>query len=146
MKFLNHIPYSEEMLNFNMGLIKLNVQAETPHFKKIALWCGFYHTNRGLQYKITEPEKRKLKELKVTEEILTAYYKSTAFEIMGKEGTGKHSVNNFYTYYNLILQEMASGDKKKYPDTWSEAFQNKLTSQQELNGYWAYLPHIRLTA
>jgi len=144
--FFKHIPYSEEVLEFNMGLIKLRVEKATPTHKKIALFCTMYSRYKGgLKYNMLPADKGRIKLIKIDEEILTFYFsKSTAFEIVGKDGKGKHSVNNLVTYYNLLLQEIASAGKSKFPDHWTEAYENGLKTHQERNDYWAHLRSIGL--
>lgn len=147
LKIVPHIPYNEADLNTYSETTGLKVERQSAPNEKVALFCKFYMQFKNNQkYKATGIDGKRLKDYKITPEILTTYFKSTNFLFVGEAGSpGRHSVMNFCTYYNQIIAEMAEAGKSKYPDHWSLEFENKLNPQQ-LAEYWSHLRGLGLTA
>lgn len=143
--FMNHLPMSEELLEFNMGLLKITLSKPTGTYSKIKMFCDKYlEHKKGLKYKVLPKDLGKIKLVPVDEKNLDSYFSSQAFEIAGKDGKGKHSISNYVDNYNLLMQEIASSGKSKHIDYWSEPYENKLKNHQEVSEYWAYLRSLGL--
>jgi len=138
--FLQHLPMSEELLEPNMGLIKIRISAPSKTYDKIKLFCDKYlqHKN-NLKYKVMPKDTGKIKLVPVDAERLDRYFNSTAFEIVGKDGKGKHSISNYVDNFNQLEQEIHAPVKSKHPDFWNEKYEIGLKTQQEVNEYWAHL-------
>lgn len=107
--------------------------------QKIALFCEYYMKyNNGLKYKASRADGSKIREFKVTDILLTAYFRSQNFLFKGK-----WSVGNLVKYYNELLLEISMAGKSKHPDYWDKAYEIKLKSE-ELPDYWRHLRGLGL--
>lgn len=144
-KLLSVIPYTEDLLEYIMEGLKIRLSKPTNDYIKIKLFCQKYmEFKKGEKYTVMPKDRGRVKLVPMDAEKLDAYFKSQAFEIVGKAGTGKHSICNYVDNYNLLMQEVAFAGKTKHPDYWSEPYENKLKTQQELSEYWAHLRSLGL--
>lgn len=142
----NHMPLYENDLS-TLANFGFAVNEAMPANKKLALFCEYHMKyKKGQKYKANRIDGKRLKEYKINDEILKAYFTSTNFLIIGEPGSpGRHSVMNLLQYYNQVLSEMAEVGKSKFPDHWNLEFENKLNPQQ-LAEYWQHLRGLGLIA
>jgi len=120
-----------------LGLI---ITAAMPANQKIALFCSRYEFHKKRKYQVTPAESGKFKQskVKITAEILDAYFLSENFLFKGKHGMG-----NLIKYYNQLLDEIATGPISKHPDHWSKTYEDKLDDEGRVE-YWAHLRGLGL--
>lgn len=134
------VPFDEKNLKilYNLGLKESN--DKSPH-QKIAMFCDKYMEHKeGRKYKATGTDGRRLQEYALTYEILDAFFKSDHWKIKGV-----YTIQNLLSNWNIVLEEMATGNKSKYPDEWIEKYEATL-NQQQISEYWAHLRGLGLVA
>lgn len=137
---MEHIPMLEEVLQMAMGLLGIRVSEPSGTYHKIKLFCDKYmEYKNGLKYRVLPKDQGKIKLVPVNKPVLDAYFKSKAFEIVGRDGNGKHSISNFVDTYNQLMQEIASSGKTKFPDHWDKDFIAKMAPAD----YGDYYSHLR---
>jgi hypothetical protein len=141
--FQTHLPYQEDEVNAYTGIgltvTKLDPADGMTANQKIALFCEFYmRFHNGLKYTATRQDGGKIRERKVNDPILTAYFTSENFLFKNR-----HSIGNLVKYYNELLAEMAAGNASKHPDNWSKAYEDKL-KKEELPEYYKHLRSLGL--
>lgn len=105
---------------------------------KIALFCRQYETHTTVKYKVSPADSGKIKLIKVTDALLTAYFTSQNFLFKNK-----YSIANLVKYYNELLAEIATAGKPKHPNHYDKAYQAKLPVT-EVAAYWAHLRSLGL--
>jgi hypothetical protein len=110
-----------------------DITQELASNEKLALFCKYYEQHKGIKYKVSAADTGKIKLIKLTDIMLTAYFESQNFMFKGR-----HSISNLVKYYNELLAEIAANGKSKHPDTFIKAYQDKL-SQKALPEYWNHL-------
>ncbi len=138
---ISFVPYFETNLKDGTKLGSgLSVSKEIGANIKIAMFCTHYmKAHPDLKYTATALDGKRIRPFKIWDELLLHYFNSENFIFKGK-----HSIANLTKYYNELVVEFKNVGKSKYPDHWTEPYQNKLTSQQELNEYWAHLRSLGL--
>lgn len=128
------IPYQEDKLNVMTALGFTISEVLAPN-KKIALFCAKYKEEHGIAYKASRIDGARIKEFKITEDILKHYFKSENFLFKGK-----HSITNLLQHYNVLLQEMKAADQPKtnHPKKYDREYESKLKGK-DLSEYWAHL-------
>lgn len=137
------IPYHEQVLESSEKLANtgLLVSKEIGANLKIKMFCDFYMKyHEGLKFTATPLDGKRIRPFKVSEELLTHYFTTTNFLF-----AGKHSIANFCKYYNELVVDFNSVGKSKYPNYWTEKFENSLKTQQEINDFWAHLRGLGLS-
>lgn len=136
---LPFIPYYEENIK-SVTQAGLYVTKEVGANVKIAMFCTHYLKATGEKYIATKTDGNKIREFRISDELLEHYFRTDHFLFKGK-----HSISNLTKYYNELVLDMKNGAKGKHPDQWSEAYEAKLKTQQEVNEYWAHLRSLGLT-
>jgi hypothetical protein len=140
--FFGNIPLLESDLE-KLTESGLKVAKENPREgqTKVGMFCDKYMEHHdGRKYKATVVDGRRIKEFKITNGILDAYFRSINHRIKDS-----HSIGNMLTYWNELMQEMENASKSKFPDHWNEKYEAKL-NQQQLSEYWAHLRSLGLVA
>lgn len=124
-------------------LEKLGLVAELdlPANHKLAMFCRLYEIHIKQKYNVSPADSGKIKLIKLDEPFLVFYF--TVDEFLFKK---KHSIGNLVKYYNearALYAAAAAPAKSKYPDYFSQAFQDKLTPK-ECPAYWAHLRSLGL--
>lgn len=134
------ISYLEEQIFSSAGAIGLTCEKVIllAANKKIAIFCEIYEKYNKVKYKATRQDGGKIKEIKVTPEILESYFQSDNFLFKGK-----HSISNFVRYYNELMIEISKKGKPSFPDSWSKTYEEKL-SPADLSAYWKHLRGLGL--
>ena len=132
------IPYVEEEIAAKSRQIGLSCEKQIviAANKKIAFFCEEYEKYNRIKYKATRQDGGKIKEIKITPEILKAYFESDNFLFKGK-----HSISNLVRYYNELMMEMSKKGKSSMPDSWSKTYAEKLSPTQ-LTEYWKHLREL----
>lgn len=104
---------------------------------KIKMFCDYYFHYRKVQYRITQSEVGKIKQVEVNDQLLTKYMTSDNFLFKNK-----WSVANYVKYYNELRNE-TYGTTKLYPDYYSKAFADKM-EPKKLRDYYAHLRSLGL--
>lgn len=136
--FIKCLPhYESEVERFK----KLNFDISTPlePNQKLALFCQLYEMYTGVKYKVNGADAGKIKHLDINRDLLLHYFTSQNFLFKGK-----HAIGNLARYYNELRAEIAGATKSKFPDVWSEAYENKLATNQERSAFWAHLRSLGL--
>lgn len=136
--FIGCLSFTEDNVDFvkNCGL---NVSRNTSN-QKIALFCSFYKEYMKLPYKVTKADSGKIKHIKLTDEILKAYF--TSINNLFKN---KRSISNLVNFYNELLAEIAAGSTAQYPNGYDRKFESHLT-EKDKPGYWSHLRSLGLVA
>lgn len=134
------ISYLEEHIVTSSYAIGLTCEKEVIFAanKKIAFFCEAYEKYNKVKYKATRQDGGKIKEIKITPEILESYFQSENFLFKGK-----HSISNLVRYYNELMIEISKKGKSSMPDSWSKTYADKLSPSQ-LNAYWKHLRELGL--
>jgi hypothetical protein len=139
---ISFVPYFEENVanKKTLGTGGLYITKEIGANVKVSMFCThFMAAYNGVKYSATAIDGKKIRPFKVTDELLAFYFKSDNFLFKGK-----HTIANFTKYYNELVIEFNDQGKSKYPDHWSEKFQNNLKTQQEISDYWTHLRGLGL--
>ncbi len=150
-KFFSNIPRFEEDLVIYQDLgLKVTRDGEPQRMganEKVALFCTYYKKYKeGLSYKATGREANMIKEYKINDAILEAYFNSQLFDIRGKEGSkGKHGIPNLIANYNQLIAEMSLSPASKFPNYWSKDQEAKYKGKDVFD-YWKHLTAIGLKA
>ncbi|MGZ3753601.1 MAG: hypothetical protein ACXVAY_01500 [Mucilaginibacter sp.] len=134
---INEIALHEDKIT-QLEKLGFTITRQMATNEKVGLFCRFYELHKGLKYKVSAADSGKIKLIKLTDALLTAYFTSDNFLFKGK-----HSISNLVKYYNELLAEMATPAKSKHPDHFSKAYQDKL-SQHDMQEYWAHLRALGL--
>lgn len=132
------LPMKEDDLSV-LADIKLKVTREIPSNIKIAMFCQKYMQYHNMEkYKVTPAETKRIKDFKITNEILDHFFTTTHFYF-----AGRHSIFTLTKYYNELIIDFNNKGKKIYPNSYSAEYANKL-SPAELPGYWKHLSSLGL--
>lgn len=135
------VAYQEEQVVASCQSIRLECEkvVEIPANRKVAMFCTHYEKQNTIKYKASRQDGGKIASIKITDEILTHYFKSESFIFKGK-----HSISNLVRYYNELLLEIAKQGTVGFPNTWSKIYADKL-SPAELPEYWKHLRGLGLS-
>jgi hypothetical protein len=133
------LPQEETHLE-GMKKLGFTISEEMATNQKVALFCRIYKEVHELPYKASRQDGGKLKNIKLTEELVKHYMHSDNFLFKGK-----HSVGNLVKYYNELLLDFKEKDEpvNRFPNKYDREFEKKLQGA-EVSAYWAHLRKLGL--
>lgn len=99
---------------------------------KIGQFCSMYEKFTGIKYKISRAEIGMIKNVKVDERLLLAYFQSEDWWAKVK------SVTNYVKNYNEIRAVALGKKASEFPNYWSEIAEKKIPTHK-LSDYWKHL-------
>jgi hypothetical protein len=133
------LPQQEELIK-GMQKLGFTITEEMATNNKVAMFCRIYKEVHELPYKASRQDGGKLKNIKLTEDLVKHYMHSDNFLFKGK-----HSIGNLVKYYNELLLDFKEKDKpvNAFPSKYDRAFESKLQGKQ-VSEYWAHLRGLGL--
>ncbi len=96
-----------EQIDGKVSKIKIQSQQQ-----KIALWCELYKMQYGIAYKVTRADAGRVKNIELTQELITAFFKSKEW-YANEKTIGRYSTNYNDIKRRLLEQNTQSSSSKK---------------------------------